>query len=635
MRRGAVWVALALSAGAALADDAKRFEGEFAHAARLVQLGRRLEGRENFAVLAFRLRRFDADVQIRNAERLCAALATLGDTASAELAQRTLVETTILNVTHSRSAVDDLPREPRARGLELCRMALACAEDAPQRRVLMRGALVSLARVGAPDAEVQHRLGLCHLELGDRARAMTWFRAAVAADPHSAGPRVALARLHLAQDHAAEAVALLEHVLGRALEREAVELLARGLVKLDAAGQGADARRIATRWSGPGTDPRVMAPLWEVAGQLAERDGDLSSALSRYASAAAHAPSDALIASVGRTARAVAARSAGERKAVIAALGRCARPDPATPPKLLQLAGELALRDGDLPLAIKLYGAGFAGRERGAFEPLLSELRQSARQRKQHHVAMLVDMVIGPPKVAEPDKSYVVVELGDARCAVDVASGAIAGPPPARKELADFAKTVGEVMKEYPPAFAQKLKLWKFALAESPPAKGRGWMGLTDPQAVTIHVNINTAVTGPDDWRVALHHELFHLIDHQDDGEVAPDHPWRKLNRPGFLYTYNKDVPCDPITASSGVEVAGFVNAYATTGVEEDKAVTFANMMVFFDKVEERAARDPIVMAKMERIRRVTRGFCPALGDAFWDGVKGRAAARAAPAATD
>ena len=611
--------------------DPVRFLAAFDEARQLVKLGRRLEGRALLGNLAWRLDHFEPATRYRFAERLAEALEALEDFEGVERVQDKVVDTCVLDSTHSTAAVADLPRQPRARGLELCRLALALPASATQRRMLLRGALTSLLKVADRTAETEHRMGLCWLELGRREQAVERFRSAIAMDPESPGPRVALARLYLADRKPADALAILERGLERGLEREGVQLLADVVQALDAAGDGPRARAAAGAWSARSTDGRTMAPIWIVDARFAEQDGRLVDALRGYCRVIEVEPgADAVHATV-RTARALAGRGVAERHLCVATLTKSVKPDGAAHPELLRVAGELALRDADPLTAIRMYGAGLARpATRGTFEPLLTELRHGFRATAKLDLATEVDMAFGAPKFSEPDKTYAVVQLGPDRCAVDTIGGTIAGKLPANAKLARFATVVAQVMKEYPREFVGKLRLWKFELTEAPIVAGATWIGVADPDNATVHVNITTPVNGPDDWRIALHHELFHLVDQQDDGITAKDLAWRKLNRAGFLYTANKDVPCEPITSANGPPVPGFVNAYATSGEEEDKAVTFANMMVYLPVLEERAAHDAVLAAKIERVRQMMRAFVPAMNDAFWDALR----AKSSPTAT-
>ena len=702
-------VPTALQAESKPPPDPARFRAAFEEAWNLVRLGRKLEGRALLSNLSYRLNLYEPATRYRFAEQLADALNSLADPESADRVHSALVDTCVFEITHRRSVVEDLSHEPKARGLELCRFALSLASGVPQRRMLLRGAMANLKKVADGNAEVQHRLGLCYLELGDHKKALELFRsavedlpkepkarglelchyalglpqnmpqrrmllrgamaslkqvadgnaevqhrlglcymemgehkkalelftAAVASDPESPGPRVALARLVLADNKPTEALATLEKGLEKGMDKEGVELLGQVLAAMDAAGDGAKAREAAANWASKPGDAATMAPLWAAAAGFADKDGRLADALDGYCKVVAVDSKPDTVAAVGRIARLQLAKGGADRHAAAQSLAKSIKPDNATNPDLLKVAGELAFKDDDAVTAIKMYGAGLGTKSSKEFEPLLTELKHTYRTSKKFDLAAEVDCAMGAPKFAEADKTYAIVEFNDQRCAVDSATGTIVGKLPSNPVLADFSKTIGKVLKEYPPQFLQKLRLWKIELTESPAVGGQTWTGTADPENVTVHVNVRTAVTGPDDWRAILHHELFHLLDQQDDGKLSPDFVWNKCNRPGFLYSQTQNVPCEPMTGMDATEQAGFVHAYCTVGVEEDKAITFANMMIHYKDLEEYGTRDPELAAKLNRIRGMTAAFCPAMDLAFWTKVKKAAPASSVAAAPD
>ncbi|MDB4943101.1 MAG: putative lipoprotein [Labilithrix sp.] len=103
-----------------------------------------------------------------------------------------------------------------------------------------------------------------------------------------------------------------------------------------------------------------------------------------------------------------------------------------------------------------------------------------------------------------------------------------------------------------------------------------------------------------------LHHEIFHFADFADDGSISPDPQWDLLNEPGFAYgaggrTLRAAWASEPL-AQDGFLNGGFVSSYATSGVEEDKAETFAFAMARPQQLAAAAAKDPVLQAKRKEI---------------------------------
>jgi hypothetical protein len=65
----------------------------------------------------------------------------------------------------------------------------------------------------------------------------------------------------------------------------------------------------------------------------------------------------------------------------------------------------------------------------------------------------------------------------------------------------------------------------------------------------------------------------------------------------------------------------GFLNRYSLTGVEEDKAEVFAHLMGNFATVERRSRTDPVLRARVARMKELLATFCPAVDSAFWEKV--------------
>ena len=67
---------------------------------------------------------------------------------------------------------------------------------------------------------------------------------------------------------------------------------------------------------------------------------------------------------------------------------------------------------------------------------------------------------------------------------------------------------------------------------------------------------------------------------------------------------------------------SGFLNYYSTTGVEEDKAEVFANLIVDPAYVENRIKNDAVLRAKVKMMQKLLRSFCPDVNAAFWKRVR-------------
>jgi hypothetical protein len=62
----------------------------------------------------------------------------------------------------------------------------------------------------------------------------------------------------------------------------------------------------------------------------------------------------------------------------------------------------------------------------------------------------------------------------------------------------------------------------------------------------------------------------------------------------------------------------GFLNHYSTTGVEEDKAEIFANLIVRTSHLERVILTDPVLDAKVKRMKKMLQDFSSDVDDSFW-----------------
>jgi Putative zinc-binding metallo-peptidase len=120
--------------------------------------------------------------------------------------------------------------------------------------------------------------------------------------------------------------------------------------------------------------------------------------------------------------------------------------------------------------------------------------------------------------------------------------------------------------------------------------------------------------------REVIHHEFFHIIDWCDDRSLDRDDVWRALNPPEFTYgTGGAAQQENPFAAVLTEDEPGFLNPYAMSGLEEDKAEIFAYMVVARQYMAERAMRDDIIRKKMHTMAERLQAFCPQLDDQFWN----------------
>ena len=187
---------------------------------------------------------------------------------------------------------------------------------------------------------------------------------------------------------------------------------------------------------------------------------------------------------------------------------------------------------------------------------------------------------------------------------IELGHGPIVGVPAAPTALAAARTIVRRELGRYPTAFLAAIHLRGVVFA------GDLREGDTPiPSLPNVAGLLLLDVAGSESDLVrGLHHEVFHFADLADDGSLAPDPAWESLNAPGFAYgaggrTLRAAWAGRP-PEDDGFLSGGFVSPYATSGVEEDKAETFAFAVARAAQVKEHAARDPVVSAKLHELAR-------------------------------
>ncbi|MBX3221717.1 MAG: hypothetical protein KF795_14470 [Labilithrix sp.] len=181
-----------------------------------------------------------------------------------------------------------------------------------------------------------------------------------------------------------------------------------------------------------------------------------------------------------------------------------------------------------------------------------------------------------------------------------LANGPVHGVPPTGDRLARGAAIVARELGRYPSAFLRGVHLAGVVLADDlaenemaiPSLPNVGGLLLLDVSSVEK------------DLVRSLHHEVFHFFDLADDGHVAPDPEWSRLNPTRFVYGSGGRTLRGAWAAHPVDDAPGFVSAYATSGVEEDKADTFAFAVARAEELRPKMKSDAVLHAKVAELAR-------------------------------
>ncbi len=204
--------------------------------------------------------------------------------------------------------------------------------------------------------------------------------------------------------------------------------------------------------------------------------------------------------------------------------------------------------------------------------------------------------------------------------------GFIHGRSPSPESLARYVPLFASEFKRYPREFVEASKLKKVILCEDLSFDGQRRNAVPDFEHNALYLDSKRGDHDGIYQRKVLHHEFFHIVDYVDDGEIYSDAQWSAMNPPDFRYgTGGRNAQDIASTSELTERFPGFLNHYSTTGVEEDKAELFANMLMDFQHVQQRALRDLVVAKKVEAMKKLLARFCKELDEKFWERVgKGR-----------
>jgi hypothetical protein len=191
------------------------------------------------------------------------------------------------------------------------------------------------------------------------------------------------------------------------------------------------------------------------------------------------------------------------------------------------------------------------------------------------------------------------------------------------KDLENYRSLFASEFSLYPPDLVKRSQLKRVVLCSELSFAGQQRNAIPDYEHDTLYLDVRRGAYNKAYLRTVIHHEFFHIIDYRDDGQVYQDKGWEALNPPGFKYgSGGKNAQAFALTSILTDRFPGFLNHYSTTGVEEDKAEVFANLIVHPAYVEARTQKDPVLKAKVARMRELLLQFCPDMNDRFWQKVR-------------
>ncbi len=220
-------------------------------------------------------------------------------------------------------------------------------------------------------------------------------------------------------------------------------------------------------------------------------------------------------------------------------------------------------------------------------------------------------------------KFDIEIVTSNAEFPVRTTHGFIHGKAIDRDALAVYQPLFSSEFSRYPKQLVTATKLRKVVLCEDLSFDGQRRNAVPDFEHNTLYLEAKRGSYSPVYQRKVIHHEFFHMIDFADDWKLYEDSDWTKLNSTDFRYgSGGRNAQDNASTSVLTDRYPGFLNHYSTTGVEEDKAEVFANLMVEPQRVLSRANSDPVLRNKVAAMKKLLEKFCEELNSEFWSKIE-------------
>jgi len=201
--------------------------------------------------------------------------------------------------------------------------------------------------------------------------------------------------------------------------------------------------------------------------------------------------------------------------------------------------------------------------------------------------------------------------------------GPIQGKKVDLKNVERYAPLFVREFSLLPRSLIEKAKLRRIVFCKDLAFTGQRRNAVPAFELEALYLEVSRGSNHPRYMAAVIHHEFFHMVDYRDDGQLYRDDAWSALNPPGFKYgNGGKNWQGDGKTTLFTDKYPGFLTHYMTTGVEEDKAELFAQLVVNPVHVKARAKTDAVLKAKIARLKHLLKSFCSDVNDEWWKKVE-------------
>ena len=239
------------------------------------------------------------------------------------------------------------------------------------------------------------------------------------------------------------------------------------------------------------------------------------------------------------------------------------------------------------------------------------------------------DAAVEPELATMAERHSIRVVAADGPLRVRSLTGTLRADRAEPESVTAYAPMLAREFDLYPPELVRRVGLRWIVLCRNLSYASTPVEALPHFETDALYLDVTALTALPDYNRTTIHHEFFHFLDYRDDGRLDRDPTWEALNPPGVRYGHGGwAARRDPEAGVDTDRYPGFLNSYSKSAVEEDKAVVFAYLVARPSYLAGRTTADPILRAKVDRMKELLVAFCPEIDESFWE--KARLAERTA-----
>lgn len=194
----------------------------------------------------------------------------------------------------------------------------------------------------------------------------------------------------------------------------------------------------------------------------------------------------------------------------------------------------------------------------------------------------------------------------------------ISASPVLPEDSASYQDLLTAELGRYPASLFAKVGLKKIMVVSNLRVLGQPRAAVPDREKGWFWLDAEVARRIPKYGRHVLHHDFFHMVDASLPEPKQIEKEWSSLNPVTFRYGKGGWFMQSGNVGALREDLAGFLDEYATSAIEEDRAEVFGHLLMSSSFVRRRIGVDGILAEKVRLIKAQVSNFCPEIDLAWW-----------------